>query len=502
MKQRSSLFTILFITIFLISENLFSDTIQLKSGKSITGEVVNQTPTEVHIDVDGKTQKILKRDIRRIQYTDPEVERRRIEEAKKQEAERLRLAEEAERLKRAEEARRAEELEKERRADEQRRLEEAKKQEEERVRLVEEERERVAEERERTEKEKIRSEKGAKAALLAKRHHITVGLGYGPSGEKTYAENYLSGFSKLRDRFSEKGQQTVSTDFSKKANSSALNLRYALNRYYLFSSFSSNRLKATNEMAHSGNEGNKGSPDRLFFTWVKHAYDPTIDEALHARLGWIFFLRERFEADLFFGLERVKITAPLLGAGLRKSFEVNTSGIPVRTNFLVAETGESEMSLKGPTAGISLLYRMASLPIDFRLTLGKHTKKGDLVAAQNIWYLTNGSIRGELYHFTSPLTSSGTSAALETTYKLPGGLSAVISLFHERQDIEAKSFGVTVDGIGLFLYNGQPILKHETSIGPDVALFLKMLEPQLLKDIKGSEISWGMRVGIEKRFEL
>lgn len=98
---------------------LLSDTVHLKNGKKIQGKIVNQSKTEIQINIDGKIEIIEKKNIKKIQFEDLEVIKR------KQEEERKRLEE----LKRQEEQKRQEEL-KRKQEEERKRVEKLKHQEE------------------------------------------------------------------------------------------------------------------------------------------------------------------------------------------------------------------------------------------------------------------------------------------------------------------------------------------------------------------------------------
>jgi hypothetical protein len=113
----------LFLAFFLAlssQEILEAETILLKNGQAISGQIVSQSRTDVQINVNGQIITIQKDQIRRIQYAnDPaaaEAERRRqeeaermrleaVREAQRQEAERRAREQNAERLKRESEAR-------------------------------------------------------------------------------------------------------------------------------------------------------------------------------------------------------------------------------------------------------------------------------------------------------------------------------------------------------------------------------------------------------------
>ncbi|EMJ60159.1 MULTISPECIES: LA_0442/LA_0875 N-terminal domain-containing protein [Leptospira] len=61
----------IFALIILISLPLSASTIVLKNGKTLQGKIVNQSRTEVHIEINGKTQIIPKAEISEINLKDP-----------------------------------------------------------------------------------------------------------------------------------------------------------------------------------------------------------------------------------------------------------------------------------------------------------------------------------------------------------------------------------------------------------------------------------------------
>ncbi|HMW61977.1 MAG TPA: hypothetical protein PKA91_20125, partial [Leptospiraceae bacterium] len=78
--------------VFFLASALFADTVILKNGQTIFGNIVGQTRTDVQINVNGQVITLQKEAIRRIQYGDnrAEIERQqKEEEARRLEAERV-----------------------------------------------------------------------------------------------------------------------------------------------------------------------------------------------------------------------------------------------------------------------------------------------------------------------------------------------------------------------------------------------------------------------------
>ena len=73
---------------FIVSfSQLFADIVYLKNGKKIEGKIVNQSRTQIQIDVNGKLELIDKQNINKIEFENLK-ERKKQEELKRQQEER------------------------------------------------------------------------------------------------------------------------------------------------------------------------------------------------------------------------------------------------------------------------------------------------------------------------------------------------------------------------------------------------------------------------------
>src|SRR5688572_23393537 len=86
---------ILLIFCFLVaSVSLFAETIYLKSGEIVYGQITQQSVQEIEIRTSKSTRVISKDDIKRIAYTDPTAEEKQKEEARQLAEEKKRKLEE------------------------------------------------------------------------------------------------------------------------------------------------------------------------------------------------------------------------------------------------------------------------------------------------------------------------------------------------------------------------------------------------------------------------
>ena len=130
------------LCVFLFPVVLFGETIILKNGTSVSGQIVGQSRTTVTIKVGGSTRVIQKSDIRRISYANDnaaeEAARKRAEEERRKQAEADRLKAEQEQKEQQDAALKAEqEQQKQAEADRLKAEEERQKAEEERKKLAE-----------------------------------------------------------------------------------------------------------------------------------------------------------------------------------------------------------------------------------------------------------------------------------------------------------------------------------------------------------------------------
>ncbi|MBW9225547.1 hypothetical protein JQ309_08140, partial [Leptospira interrogans] len=64
----------IFVLIILFPLSLTASTIVLKNGRTLQGKIINQSRTEVQIEVNGKLQTISKAEISEINLKDPKKE--------------------------------------------------------------------------------------------------------------------------------------------------------------------------------------------------------------------------------------------------------------------------------------------------------------------------------------------------------------------------------------------------------------------------------------------
>jgi sRNA-binding regulator protein Hfq len=89
----------IFFLFFIVSfSQLFADIVYLKNGKKIEGKIVNQSRTQIQIDVNGKLELIDKQNINKIEFENLE-ERKKQEELKRQQEEERKKQEELKRHK-------------------------------------------------------------------------------------------------------------------------------------------------------------------------------------------------------------------------------------------------------------------------------------------------------------------------------------------------------------------------------------------------------------------
>jgi sRNA-binding regulator protein Hfq len=87
----------IFFLFFIVSfSQLFADIVYLKNGKKIEGKIVNQSRTQIQIDVNGKLELIDKQNINKIEFENLE-ERKKQEELKRQQEEERKKQEELKR---------------------------------------------------------------------------------------------------------------------------------------------------------------------------------------------------------------------------------------------------------------------------------------------------------------------------------------------------------------------------------------------------------------------
>ena len=71
---------------FIVSfSQLFADIVYLKNGKKIEGKIVNQSRTQIQIDVNGKLELIDKQNINKIEFENLEERKKQEELKRKQE---------------------------------------------------------------------------------------------------------------------------------------------------------------------------------------------------------------------------------------------------------------------------------------------------------------------------------------------------------------------------------------------------------------------------------
>jgi len=113
----------IFFLFFIVSfSQLFADIVYLKNGKKIEGKIVNQSRTQIQIDVNGKLELIDKQNINKIEFENLE-ERKKQEELKRQQEEERKKQEE---LKRQQEEERKKQEELKRQQEEERKKQEIK----------------------------------------------------------------------------------------------------------------------------------------------------------------------------------------------------------------------------------------------------------------------------------------------------------------------------------------------------------------------------------------
>ena len=87
----------IFFLFFIVSfSQLFADIVYLKNGKKIEGKIVNQSRTQIQIDVNGKLELIDKQNINKIEFENLK-ERKKREELKRQQEEERKKQEELKR---------------------------------------------------------------------------------------------------------------------------------------------------------------------------------------------------------------------------------------------------------------------------------------------------------------------------------------------------------------------------------------------------------------------
>jgi flagellar biosynthesis GTPase FlhF len=135
----------IFFLFFIVSfSQLFADIVYLKNGKKIEGKIVNQSRTQIQIDINGKLELIDKQNINKIEFENLE-ERKKQEELKRQQEEERKKQEELKRQqeeerKKQEELKRQQEEERKKQEELKRQQEEERKKQEELKRQQEEER--------------------------------------------------------------------------------------------------------------------------------------------------------------------------------------------------------------------------------------------------------------------------------------------------------------------------------------------------------------------------
>jgi sRNA-binding regulator protein Hfq len=76
----------IFFLFFIVSfSQLFADIVYLKNGKKIEGKIVNQSRTQIQIDVNGKLELIDKQNINKIEFENLEERKKQEELKRKQE---------------------------------------------------------------------------------------------------------------------------------------------------------------------------------------------------------------------------------------------------------------------------------------------------------------------------------------------------------------------------------------------------------------------------------
>jgi flagellar biosynthesis GTPase FlhF len=119
----------IFFLFFIVSfSQLFADIVYLKNGKKIEGKIVNQSKTQIQIDVNGKLELIDKQNINKIEFENLD-ERKKQEELKRQQEEERKKQEELKRQQ-EEERKKQEELKRQQEELKRQQEEERKKQEE------------------------------------------------------------------------------------------------------------------------------------------------------------------------------------------------------------------------------------------------------------------------------------------------------------------------------------------------------------------------------------
>lgn len=368
----------LFIFALLLPVSLLADTVILKSGQEVDGQIINQSETTITIRTRQGVQTIGKGTVRRILYGD--AYRNQQDELKRKREEELRRKEEEEKRKAEEEAKRLEE--------QKRKAAEAAREEAEQERL----------ERERREaEEKARLKEQQKEALDA-RNPWTIWILAGPAGATLMPDAYRDNLSTFRLL----GSELVFQPDLEEEEAAVFGFGFSMPIWdMLFLEVDGRATGQTQNylVLEGGRDTRPGASGATLFGFGTGDYGRIVRTTGDIHLGYRITIAEiaaLFNAGTDSAVLKEIELEPFAGYRFRQHDAIFASTAFGQTSFGPADYFANEnvdifSRAKGPSWGLRVLYRLPSdYPLTFELGLQRYELTADTTVdlERNVIYST------------------------------------------------------------------------------------------------------------------
>ncbi len=440
--------------VILLCAPLLSDTILLRNGRTVEGVVQRQDRTRIWVRSGGRLIEIQKSDVRRVLYGDEAA--KAAEEKRKREAEERRRREEAQRR------------EDEKRAEATKKAEISRKAEA--VRQAEEHR-RAAE------------EARLREALFAKRHELTVGIGFARGSLRSMHTEGISSFDEKRTILGSPFLTRYSDE--RDASGGLLTLGYRYRRFLV----EAEALRWDRDPSFLGFErdppGNNSTATTL-----------RLGDRRRARRdqgsilgGWTVGRWDGLELGALAGGRAFYQRDTFTAFGVRRSVNLADGAA---SNVAIFDPEDSVRGrLYGPEAGLRLSYTLWDR-LDLSLRFSSHRLHGELIFTQSTVLLAplpaGLFVRQSTLRVSAPMRVRGQAGVLSVGYRLPMGLSLFLEARGSNSTAEFRRSTLS------FPISGE--------VGPGQLFLTDLVLKNLIVGEQVKDRERGLAMGLRKTFDF